>query len=427
MTHAPLTTEIYETLADTTSDGGLDSAASRTEAGNFLRHAASLSMTKTADGLIDPKLVLSWLLNHLGAGAFWIGLLVPVREAGSLLPQLFTAARIHALRRRKWAWAAGSAVQGLAALGIGMAALTLEGRRAGLAILGCLAVLALARSVCSVAYKDVLGKTVGKTRRGTATGLASSAASAGILIFAVVLMTGLTSREAVVTGALFLAGVLWLVSALTFASLREEASEASPDHRSVFAAFSVLKDPQLRRFIATRGLLTGTALAPPYIVLLAGQDGGGALGRLGALVLASAGASLVSGYVWGRLSDRSSRLVLARSGLAAAVALAATLVLDVVGMIQTAWTAPVVLFLLMLAYNGVRQGRSTHLVDMAQDDARADYTAVSNTVIGIVLLGSGLFGALASTFGPEWTLALFTTMSLCGAALALTLDEVQKG
>ncbi len=427
MTQTPLTTEIYETLADTTSDGGLDSAASRTEAGNFLRHAASLSMTKTADGLIDPKLVLSWLLTHLGAGSFWVGLLVPVREAGSLLPQLFTAARIHALRRRKWAWAAGSAVQGLAALGIGVAALMLEGRGAGVAILGCLAVLALARSVCSVAYKDVLGKTVGKTRRGTATGLASSVASAGILIFAVVLMTGLASREAVVTGALFFAAVLWLAAALVFATLREEESETTSDDRSVFAAFSALKDSQLRRFIAARGLLTGTALAPPYIVLLAGQEEGGTVGRLGALVLASAGASLVSGYVWGRLSDRSSRLVLVFSGVAAAAALAATLVLTSVGMIDEAWAAAAVLFLLMLAYNGVRQGRSTHLVDMAQDDARADYTAVSNTVIGIVLLGSGLFGALASTFGPEWTLALFTAMSLGGAALALTLDEVQQG
>ena len=427
MTHAPLSTELYETVADTTSDGGLDANARGKEAGNFLRHAASLAMTKTADGLIDPKLVLSWLLTHLGAGAFLIGLLVPVREAGSLLPQLFTAARIHALRRRKWAWAAGSAVQGVAALGIGFAAFRLEGTAAGLVVLGWLAVLALARSVCSVAHKDVLGKTVGKTRRGTATGIASSVASAGILAFAVILMTGIAPREIVVTAALVLAGVLWMGAAASFATLREAASEEERRYRSVFAAFSSLRDPQLRRFIATRGLLTASALAPPYIVILAGQEDEGALGHLGALVFASAAASLVSGYVWGRLSDRSSRMVLVLSGVAAAVALAAALLLDRTGTMQTVWTAPVVLFLLMLSYNGVRQGRSTHLVDMAQDGSRADYTAVSNTVIGIVLLGSGLFGALASTSGPEWTLTLFAAMCLAGAALALSLDDVQQG
>ena len=34
---------------------------------NFLTHIVSLGATKTADGLIDPKLVLAWLLTHLGA------------------------------------------------------------------------------------------------------------------------------------------------------------------------------------------------------------------------------------------------------------------------------------------------------------------------------------------------------------------------
>ncbi|MEC8574214.1 MAG: MFS transporter, partial [Pseudomonadota bacterium] len=54
-------------------------------------HVAALAATKLADGLIDPKLVLAWLLNAIGAPGFLIGILVPVREAGSLLPQLALA------------------------------------------------------------------------------------------------------------------------------------------------------------------------------------------------------------------------------------------------------------------------------------------------------------------------------------------------
>ena len=42
---------------------------------NMATHVASLSFTKLADGLIDPKLVLSWLLTSLGAPAALIGLL----------------------------------------------------------------------------------------------------------------------------------------------------------------------------------------------------------------------------------------------------------------------------------------------------------------------------------------------------------------
>ena len=67
----------------------------------------------------------------------------------------------------------GTAVAGMAA-----AALLLEGAAAGGAIIALLAVFALARSACSVSYKDVLGKTVSKSTRGTATGTAGSIAAA---------------------------------------------------------------------------------------------------------------------------------------------------------------------------------------------------------------------------------------------------------
>ena len=53
---------------DSAGSGGLSQTQARHEPANFLRHAATLSMSKIADGLIDPKLVLSWLLAHLGAG-----------------------------------------------------------------------------------------------------------------------------------------------------------------------------------------------------------------------------------------------------------------------------------------------------------------------------------------------------------------------
>lgn len=421
---------IFEAVADTSGDGDLDEAAAKNEPGNFLRHAASLAMTKTADGLIDPKLVLSWLLQTLGASSFWVGLLVPVREAGALLPQLFTAERIHAMRRRKWAWAGGSAVQGLCAGGIALAGVTLEGNAAGITIVVLLGILALARSVCSASYKDILGKTVGKSRRGTATGLASSTASLAVIAFALILITGVAPRYDLVIAALTLAAGLWLLAFAFFSTLKEEPSDTDPPETTVFSALlqmSALKeDGQLARFVAARGFLVGTALAPPFLVILASNAGQDTFQNLGALVLASSAASLLSGYVWGRLADRSSRRVLVYSGVAAAIALLVAIVADQTGLMGSVFVAPVILFALMLAYNGVRQGRSTHLVDMAPEDKRAQYTAVSNTAIGVILLASGLFGAIASSFGAVWTVALFAVMSLAGTAVALTLEEVQS-
>ncbi|WP_114964790.1 MFS transporter [Alkalilacustris brevis] len=396
--------------------------------GNFMRHVGALGLFKAADGLVDPKLVLSWLLAALGAPGVFIAALVPIREAGALLPQLFTAARIRAMALRKWAWSAGSAVQGLAALAIALAALRLEGAAAGWAICAALAVLAVARSVCSVAYKDVLGKTIDKGNRGTATGLAASAAPVVVIAFAVLLMFEATGRMGLVLGALALAGLLWLVAAAIFAGLAEAPGASEGGANGISAALANLRylreDGQLARFILARGLLTSTALAPPWLVVLAAGAGEEALSGLGALVLASALAALISGYVWGRMADRSARRVLMLTGLSGAAAMGLALGFAALGLAGAFWTMPLALFVLMVAHQGVRIGRSTYLVDMAPADLRAVYTAVANTVIGLILLASGIFGALASLLGPQAVLILFATMALGGAIVANGLKEL---
>jgi hypothetical protein len=150
-------------------------------------HTFSLSLTKLGDGVVDPKLVLSWLLTYLGAGAGFVGLLVPLREAGALLPQLFTAVKLRQFAVRKWWWIVGSLIQGLAVLLMAFIAFTLEGDTAGLLIVLLVAIFALARSICSVSYKDVLGKTVDKSVRGRVTGTASSIAAGGVLLFGLAL------------------------------------------------------------------------------------------------------------------------------------------------------------------------------------------------------------------------------------------------
>lgn len=408
-------------------NAALDGAAARTEPRSFLRHVAALSLSKTSDGLINPKLVLSWLLAQGGAPGWAVGLLVPVREAGALLPQLFTAARIRAMARRKWAWAAGSAVQGTMALLIGLAALTLEGAALGVAVVAALALLAAARSVCSVSYKDVLGRTVDEGRRGTATGLAASVSAAAVVAFALVLMSGLADRFATVAVALALAGAFWLLAAAVFGGIEEQPDpgEAGGGPAEALGQLRHLReDCGLALFVAVRGLLTATALAPPYLVLL---GGGGALSALGALLLAAALAALVSAYVWGRLADRSSRAVLTAAGLLGALAMGAALALSAAGLAGTSWALPLALFALMLAHQGVRIGRSTWLVDYAPADRRAAYTSVANTAIGAILLLAGGAGAALSAWGPPAVLAAFAAMAAGAAALARALPPAADG
>lgn len=398
---------------------------------NFFTHVASLSLSKVADGLIDPKLVLSWLMTSLGAPGYLIGLLVPVREAGALLPQMFTAGAIRAMPLRKYAWVTGAVFQGFGALGILASALLLEGATAGWSILACLASLALARSVCSVAYKDVLGKTVSKARRGTATGMAGSIAAALVIVFALLLVSGWVERLDLVLAGIAIAGACWIAGGLLFALLKE-VSGASEGGSNAFAVarenLSLLRtDRQLRRFIYARGCLTATALAPPFMIAAASRSGQSVFEGLGFLVLASSGAALISSTVWGRLADRSSRKVLIFSAFAGASALGLTGLAAHLDALGPMWVLPLLLLGLMVAYQGVRLGRSTHLVDMATEDTRAAYTALSNTAIGIILLLGSAFGALAAIFGNALVLGAMAVLCVAGGLFALQLEEVQAG
>jgi len=394
------------------------------EAGNGMRHVAALSMTKLADGLIDPKLVLAWLLNALGVPAPFVSALVPIREAGALLPQVFLAGWLGRMRQRRWMWVAGALVQGLAAGLIAVAAITLTGAEAGWAFVVALGGLAVARAASSVSYKDILGKTVGKSRRGAVTGFSGSVASAGVVVFALLLVSGALQDAIALAGAVALAAFLFLAAALIFAGLREAPSAVAQQAGGIELFRYFREDPNFTRFVVARGFLTATALSPPYIVLLSGEAGG-ALGQLGALVIASAAAAFLSSWAWGRFSDRSSRKVLVAAGGLGAGAMLFAVGLHGLGLGATYWALPLALFGLMIAHHGVRTGRSTYLVDIAPEHARAGYAAASNTAIGVLLLVAGLVGGGLSVIGPVASLLGFAALALVGAGIALGLREAE--
>lgn len=391
-------------------------------------HVSALVLTKSADGLIDPKLVLAWLLNAVGAPGVLIGLLVPVREAGALLPQLLLAHRIQRSRIRKHYWAAGSAIQGLSALGIAAAAMWFSGVVAGSLVLVCLAVLACARSACSASYKDVLARTVEKGERGKVSGTAGTVAAAIVFGFAFVLSADILPLETgTIAAAIAVAGLLWLSGALVFSFLQEpEDDTASGSDRSFQDLFQPLQeDAELRTYIAARALLISTALAPPFLVTM-GNLGSGGLGNLGVFMIASSIAAIVSSYLWGALSDRSSRQTLMAAGAASAVTLFCAAAAGFAGLASNAsWLVPALIFTAQLAYHGARAGRKTHLTDMDTQDRKPVYTALSNTIIGVMLLVGGLLGVVSDMMGPHVVLLVLASLSVAAVFVAQQLSEVQ--
>jgi len=402
--------------------------------GNFIRFLAANLCTKTGDALSKPGVILTWMLGTLGAPSALIGLVVPVREAGSLLLQIFVGEWVGRYRIRKWFWVAGSFFQGAAILGMVPVALFLEGAAAGWAVVGLIAVFSLARGVCSVLSKDITGRTIPKTRRGRLSGIAASASgvvSIGLGIW-FLFYRGEQLSPVAFAGILGVAGLLWWIAAAVMASLVEkpaEPGEKKNPFREIRDSIGLLKtDPEFRLFCIARGLLAGTVLSMPFYVILAREATDGRTGSLGILLIGGSVATAISGGVWGRFADRSSRQVLATAGIVAGMIGCVTALLgglEFSGIGGSIFWG-VLFFLIGLAHTGIRQGRKTQLVDMADADNRARMVAVSNTLIGVVVLSGSAIGLLADLIGERWVIFIFALPGLAGGLLALKLPEVQK-
>ncbi|MEQ8483888.1 MAG: MFS transporter [Pseudomonadales bacterium] len=402
--------------------------ACRVVPGNFLRNTLANALTKLGDALINPKTTLPWLLTALQAPGWVASLLVPVRESGSMLPQLGIAAWLRRLPVRKWSYVGGALGQALAVFGLAVVAATLSGAAAGWAVLALVVAFSLARGFSSVASKDVLGKTVPKTRRGRVNGFASSAAGIGTLVFAALLWR--TTEEQRPYALLFgFCAAFWVAAAIVYAGIREHAGATEGGRnglREAFARLSLLReDVDFRRFLTVRALLVGSGLAAPFLVVLAGQRSDTSLAYF---LLAQGLASMISGPVWGALADRSSRRVLILGGLGAGLLGCAVFLVDRwwPALAATAWFLPAAFLVLAVLHDGVRLGRKTYVIDLGGGNKRTDYVAVGNTLIGAFLLVAGGITAAVQALSTGAAILALSVAALAAAALAARLPEVQR-
>ena len=87
----------------------------------------------------------------------------------------------------------------------------------------------------------------------------------------------------------------------------------------------------------------------------------------------------------------------------------------------------VAIFLVLnIMHGGLRLGRKIYLVDMASGDNRATDVAVSNTLIGVLMLVGGLIGLVGDWLGSAATVLVLGLLSLVAAGYSLKLPEVSE-
>ncbi len=411
-------------------------------AANGVRLVAAQGLQSSGDQVVNASTVLPWLFSVLGVPAALTGLLVPIRESGSMLPQAFLTPLVVRVRRRKWVFVAGALVQATAVAVMALSAALARGLTAGVLVVGALTVFSLGRCLCSIAVKDVQGRTIPPGQRGQITGLATTAAG----VVAITLGLGLRflggdDLSATVIAWLLAAGAgLWVAVALVSSGIREPVEETSghdpadDEDQGWFARTVHLlrTDRAFRTFVGVRSLLLVSSLSPPFVVTLSLQSDVDALAGLGGFVIASGLAALLGGRLFGRMADRSSRRLMSLgAGVASAVilALVAATSLGEVERLGRAGDLVFVAayFLLTLMHTGVRVGRKTYVVDMAEGDLRTTYVAVSNSAMGLVLLVVGGISSLLAIGHVHWALLFLAALGLLGVVAGARLPEVSRG
>ncbi|WP_046743026.1 MFS transporter [Kordia zhangzhouensis] len=400
---------------------------------NYFLILVSSVLIKLGDTMSNPKTILTWLMSYVSAPVYLISLVVPIRESGSMVPQVVLSNYVSKKAIRKWIWVFGAVLQFVAIASIGLIALYFEGVAAGWLIIVAVIIFSISRSLSSLSSKDVTGKTIPKTRRGRLKGYTVSVS--GVLVLAVGLYILYTSKDAAditfYSSLIFFAAVMWLIAALVYARIKEfpgKTTEENPKNESILSKLSLLKtDTQFRNFVIARSLLLCSALTAPYYILLAQKYVGKESYLLGLFIISKGIASIISSPIWGKWSDRSSKDV-----MAVAVLIASALGIIIYGIVSLEntlrnanWLYPIAFFVLGMAHEGVRLGRKTYIVDMATGNNRTNYVSVSNTVIGLILLVTGGLSALVSLISIEGVILVLSLFGLLGAYQSYRLPNVE--
>ena len=395
---------------------------------NVVWNVVSGAATKLGEQLANPGTVLPWVLGALAAPAGLVGLLVPVKDAGSLLPQLAVAGRIRSAQRRAPWWVASALLQSLALASMAAAVAVLAGVWAGLTVVSALALFSVASGVGSVAFKDVIAKTVPSGSRGSV--LAWRATLGGLLGVAagLVLRGGVAQSDERMPYVVLLvaAAGAFVFAAAAFARIREPAGEAAEPRDALAEARSGLdalgRYPAFRAFVVARALLLALPLAVPFVTLYGQQRVDATLGGLGVFVIANAVAASLSSPFWGRFADLASHRAMALAGALGVLAVCYALAVGVAPDALRSATLYAPAFVIAgVAHGGIRLGRKTYLVDGSPDDERPTYVAIANTSIGAATLVGAAIGASAGVVGASGVLVAFAACMAFGSLLAWRL------
>ena len=397
---------------------------------NFISNALSGLAAKMADQLMNPGIVLPFLFSAMSIPSAITGLLVPVRQAGATLPQIFFANTVKRFPVRKWVWVLATFGQAAAVLLMAVSAVLFKGIIGGVLVVLALLLFSVIKAFSSISFKDTLAKTIEKGRRGRL--MSARAALGGIATLA----AGLFFRFYVTGGSylvyayiLFASASFWFIAAALFAAIDEKK-----DYPRL--SDSTLEDVKLglgllwshvhfRRFMIGRSLLATVNLYIPFFILLFSSISANSFRTFGTLFIASSLAQVISNPLWGHMSDRSSRKTMVFTSVLALLMGLVAVYLSIFPF-SDELVYGLIIFLVVSALSGLEVSRKTYLTDATPPDQRALYVATTNTLAGIASIVGLLFGVIAQFAGLTALFVIASVAIFVGIFYTSLLPEAEE-
>ncbi len=405
---------------------------------NFIFGVLNGLFVVVGEALMDPTLVLVAFVSQLTTSPFWIGLVVPLRDGAWFLPQLWVSGRLQS-QPHKLPYYARMMV--LRMLGLGLlcvAVFTLHDPGWLLAALFlAFGLYALASGLSGLPFLELISKTVPPRQRGpffawrlTLGGIMALGASA--------VVRWLLTKPGPLAfpynfGVLFgLSSVLLSVGMSMLLLIREPPDQATRPSVSLWSqlcrALPLLRaDHNFQRFLVLRMALMLAGSASPFVAVFVQQQLGGPLDMVGVYLGVLTGSSLLANMLFGRLSVRwgNRRAMVLASALGLAMS-AAVLALATFGRRAGLWGLAAALavlpayILLGAREAGIGVAATSLLLDIAPPGERSVYLGFTNSLLGLVLLSTGLSGLVVAQFGFQSLVTL--ALAAHGVALIVALQ-----
>jgi len=395
------------------------------------------------EALIDPPVILTWFVSQLTASNLLIGLVAPMGNAGWFLPQIFVSARIQRMQRKMPSYAGAAFIRTAVWLLLATAVWLVDDLL--LLLIGFFGLYAIARvasGLGGLAFFDVVAKTIPARRRGAffawrqfLGGLLGL--GGGWIVKTVLNHPSLPFPDG--HAFLFLLYCVGMaLGMLAFALVREPPGTVVAEPVTVGEQLrrsgALLRtDRVYRRYMAARLTLALAGIALPFYGIYAKRVLGASDGMAGIYVAARVAAMLLFNLPWGRLSDRrGNQLVMRLAGLGSgATALLALALIGPMGFLHPRgdWLPYLALPLFFLD-GAVRPAQalvgSNFLLELAPEAKRPLYLGLSNTLVGVFVLISGLGGLLVDAFGFTGLFVVAVGLSVAACVFAAGLPEPRE-